>query len=184
MLLPLSCRETKIVLTCDKNFSRKMEKTCVAKTQRRAHRAPSALRKRNEGHIGGTNGILNRHAKLVCYAVTFINCREMLLRFMGVKLCTFLGGSCPLPGFQNFSIRPMVLTVARQIGIRIHKFNIGRTNFFFQKSILLLVFVNPIPLPPIVHERTYLNLQSGRGAIGHLHVCTFPVIMLITFQRT
>ena len=107
-----------------------MEKTCVAKTQPRAHRAPSALRKRNEGHIGETNGTLNRHAKLVCYAVTFINRCEMLLRLMGVKLCTFLGGSCPFPEFHNFSIKPMVLTLARQNGIIIHKFNIRRTIFF------------------------------------------------------
>ena len=42
-----------------------MEKICVAKTQRRAQRAPSALRKRNDGHIGQTNGTLYRHAKLV-----------------------------------------------------------------------------------------------------------------------
>ena len=86
MLLPLPCRETKIVFTCDKNFSRKTEKTCVAKTQRRAHRAPSALRKRNEGHIGGPNGTLNRHAKLVCCAVTFINRREITRAVLaGVK---------------------------------------------------------------------------------------------------
>ena len=107
-----------------------MEKACVAKTQRRAHRAPSALRKRNDGHIGQTNGTLYRYAKRICYAVTFINRREMLLRLMGVKLCTFLGGPCPFPEFQNFSIRPMVLIVAWQNGLRIHKFYIRRTKSF------------------------------------------------------
>ena len=121
MLLPLSCRETKIVFTCHKNFSRKMENL----------RCENATK----GTSGGPNGTLNRHAKLVCYTVTFINRREMLLRFMGVKLRTFWGGSCPFPEFHNFSIRPMLLTVARQNGIPIHKFNLRRTKYFFSKIV-------------------------------------------------
>ena len=67
----------------------------------------------------------------------------------------------------------MVLTVTWQNGIIIHKFYIRRTKHF-QKLILLFVFVNPIPLPPNMHECTYLYLQSleeerlGQGCINQV----------------
>ena len=40
----------------------------------------------------------------------------------------------------------------------------------FQKIDIAACLCEPVPPPPIVHERTYLYLQSGRVAIGPLHV--------------
>ena len=69
----------KIFFACDGNFSRKMQKTRVAKSQRGAHRAPSALRKRNDGHIGWTQDALKRNPRLYCHDVGSVSYCQFLL---------------------------------------------------------------------------------------------------------
>ena len=82
--IEICCTSTRVnhgtfFFACDGIFSRKMQKTRVAKSQRGAHRAPSALRKRNEGHIGWTQNTLKRHPRLYCHGVGSVNCCQFLL---------------------------------------------------------------------------------------------------------
>ena len=98
---------------------------------------------------------------------------------MGVKLCTFWGFR-PFPIMQKFL--HLDYGAAWQNGIRIHKCSI-RTQTF-SKIDTAACLCEPVSPPPIVHERTYLYLQSGEGPLHvGMHLSSYIVDSFSAFLR-